>query len=261
MTSLITGGAGFIGTHLATALRRQRCTVLIYDLKYGNDVRDFDALQKAMKGVRTVFHLAAVSSIEDSEADLVGSGRTNITGTLNVLRAAEKRKVKRIIFASSAAVYGWSLYGRQKQAGEFICDGFPGLNIWRLRLFNVYGRGAKRGVVPTFIRWARSGEPLSINGDGYQRRDMVYVYDVVRAMMMCGTASVKTAGTYDIGSGKSISINEIAQTIAAGRYIPLVHGSSRTDDIRKSQADIRRARFVLGWKPKVKFSKRIKAML
>jgi len=252
---MITGGCGFIGSHLAGALHSE---VIIYDLKEGMDVRDYDTLLKAMIGVKTVYHLAAVSSIEEVEADPEGSRKTNITGTMNVLRAAKMQKVERIIFASSAAVYGESIYGWQKLAGEFICEGFKELNVWRLRLFNVYGPGANHNaVVPAFIAKAVAGEPLVIHGDGRQTRDMIHVSDVVYAMLKCGVAPLQTAGAYEIGSGKSISIRKIAEIVCGNEA---VYAPGRPGDIRESQADISRARALLGWEPAVSFQKGIKML-
>ena len=251
---LITGGAGFIGSHLVEALAAAGEPVAVMDnLTTGTisnlaavlpriefvegDVRDLDLLRRAMEQVDVVFHLAAVSAVLPSVKDPLTTNAVNVTGTLNVLVAARDAGVRRVIFASSAAVYGsspvlpktetlppepLSPYAASKLAGEVYCQAFThvyGLETVALRLFNVYGprqnpTSEDSGVVTRFLARLEAGQAPQIDGDGLQSRDLIYVDDVVRAFQQAAVAPDVSGEALNIGSGQSTTINDLAATLA-----------------------------------------------
>jgi len=295
---LVTGGAGFIGSHLVETLTSARERIVVFDNfttgSRGNldgvsarvdvvegDVRDLDSLRRAMEGVGVVFHLAAVSAVAPSVKDPLTTHAVNVTGTLNVLLAARDAGVRRVVFASSAAVYGsnpslpktethppdpLSPYAATKLAGEVYCRVFAklyGVETVALRLFNVYGprqnpASEDSGVVTRFLARLASGQPPSIDGDGEQSRDLVYVGDVVGAFLRSCETPAASGEVFNIGSGRSTTINEIAKALAGiaapDRVLRPIHHPERAGDVRHSRADISKARQILGYAPAIELA-------
>jgi UDP-glucose 4-epimerase len=296
--TLVTGGAGFVGSHLVEALVDAPEPVVVFDNfttgSRGNlagvstrvdvvegDVRDLDSLRGVMKGVDVVFHLAAVSAVAPSVKDPLTTNAVNVTGTLNVLLAARDAGVRRVVFASSAAVYGsnpslpktethspepLSPYAASKLAGEVYCRVFAklyGVEAVALRLFNVYGprqnpASEDSGVVTRFLSRLAGGQPPIIDGDGEQSRDLVYVGDVVGAFLRSCEAPAASGEVFNIGSGRPTTINELAETLAGiaapGQVLRPIHHPARTGDVRHSCADISKARQLLGYAPAVELA-------
>ena len=285
---IVTGGAGFIGSHLVEALVKQGCRVtVIDDFSTGKpdniksitkdielikgSVTDLPLLQKAFKSADFVFHLAAIASVPQSVANPAASHAVNNTGTLNALQAAAQNKVKKFVFMSSAAIYGdtptmpikedmdprpKSPYAVDKLSAEYYCRVFqdiyalPGIS---LRCFNVYGPRQDPNVeyaaaIPLFIRLALAGKPIVIYGDGQQTRDYVYVKDVVAANILAARSSV--TGIFNISSGVSITINELTALIIklTGNKSKIIYEKPRPGDIVHSLADITKAT-AFGYRP------------
>lgn len=272
---LVTGGAGFIGSHIALELKKKGYEVAIYDLKDGqSDICNLDKLIKASKGCSGIFHLAAIASIPYSIENPKETFDVNFTGTLNVLEAARINKIKRVVFSSSSAVYGvqkkfpaketdpcnpQNPYAIQKSIGEKLCSMYSRLydiETVCLRYFNVFGKGqsaegAYAGVIPRFLLLKSKGEPLSIVGDGKQTRDFIHVTDVVNANIKSMFASKSISGqVFNIGSGIEISVNQIAKIFGGEKkYVPA------RMEVKRSLSNCNKARSLLGWIPKVSFEK------
>ena len=287
---VITGGAGFIGSNLAEELAKDNEVVILDDLSTGRpenikdlikknnvqfiqgSITDPALLQKTFKEVDFVFHQAAVASVTRSVADPVAANEVNLNGTLNVLIAARDNYVKKVVYASSCAVYGdnpvlpkkedmlpepLSPYAVTKMAGEYYCQVFRqvyGLQAVCLRYFNVYGprqdpHSDYAAVIPRFILRALQGQPLTIFGDGEQTRDFVFIKDVVRANIV--VADDEAPGIHNVGSGKNISVNMLADTIKAitGVNLEIVHLEPRSGEVRHSLADMSKA-IAIGFKPR-----------
>jgi len=284
MKFLITGGAGFIGSHIAEELvKTSKGEVIIFDnLSVGKednipnkctfikgDITKEEQIKEAMKNVDIVFHNAAFVTIRGSfnKENLKDEIDVNCTGTLNVLNAAAENRAKKIIFASSMAVYGepegvmvketdrvlpWSPYGLSKLRGEIYCKIFMelyGMDYVILRYFNTFGvrqtPSPYVGVTTTFIKQALEGKPLTICGDGKQTRDFVSVKDIAKANLLAAFSDI--SGIFNIGSGKETSINQIADRIIGilgGKKISLdkPHG-----EISRICADISSAKEKLGY--------------
>lgn len=289
--AVVTGGAGFIGSHLAEALVKRACSVIILDdLSTGRteniqglmergevqfvrgSVTNLSLLQGLFRGVSYVFHEAAIPSVPKSVADPLGTNETNVSGTLNVLLAARDNHVRKVVYASSCAVYGagpvlpkredmvpepQSPYAVSKLTGEYYCQVFReiyGLNTVCLRYFNVYGprqdpNSQYAGVIARFLKCAARGEPLTVYDDGEQTRDFVYVADVVSANLLAAEKGV--TGTFNIGRGAKTSINQLAEIVVklSGMEVRIVHHESRVGDIRHSLSDISKAKKALGFAP------------
>ncbi len=286
---LITGGAGFIGSNLAEELAEGNQVVILDDLSTGrmenirgllenNNVRfikgsttDFNLLRQSFRDVDYVFHQAAIPGVPASVKDPVTSNIVNINGTLNVFVAARDNGVRKVVCASSCAVYGdteviptaetaqlnpKSPYAVTKLAGEYYCSVFNevyNMPSVSLRYFNVYGPRQDPGseyaaVIPKFITRALAGEPLVIYGDGLQTRDFVFVRDVVKANIMA--AENRETGVFNIGSGEAITVNELASVIVklCGKNLEMMHIEPREGDIMHSQASIEKAGRI-GYKP------------
>ena len=287
--ALVTGGAGFIGSHLVEALvaRGYQVTVLD-DLSSGKlanieavrpaiefkkgSVADFRLLREILSGVDYVFHLAAIASVPKSIDDPIASHDVNATGTLNVLLAARQNKVKKVIFASSAAVYGdvatlpvteetvphpLSPYAANKLAADYYCQVFSHvyqLPTTCLRCFNVYGprqdpKSQYATVIPAFISTVKDGKPPVIFDDGEQTRDFIFVKDVVAAYLWA--AETGMSGVFNISHGEGITINRLAELVIklSGKKMKPVYREARAGDIKYSFADISKAR-AAGYQPK-----------
>lgn len=247
------------------------------------DVRDFDLVCRAMEGADYVFHLAAVVSVLTSLEEPQSTWEVNLKGTYNLLEAARRAKVKRLIFISSSAVYGEcprlpfketfplqpeSPYALSKLMGEELCALY-----WRLyrletvalRLFNVYGPRQNpfsqyANAIPNFTRKLLTGQTPTIYGDGRQTRDFVYVGDVVRAVELAARSKKGVGHVFNVGSGKRLSVNklfaEIQKTLgtnARSEFSPRKQG-----DVLHTWADLARAKKVLGFSPKANFSKSLR---
>jgi UDP-glucose 4-epimerase len=284
---LITGGAGFIGSHLVRALLARGDDVLVLDnLSTGArasladlpvellvaDLGDADQVRAATRGVDTVFHLGAMISVPASLENPASCYRTNVLGSLHVLEAARRERVRRVVLASSCAVYGdhegpvaedaasrpMSPYAQSKLAMEDLARLYTsalGLQTVCLRFFNVYGprqdvHSPYAAVIPLFIEGLLDGRPPTIHGDGGQSRDFVFVEDAVQAMLQATQAAVG-GQLFNIGQGQSRTVLELAEVLAAlipGSPAP-VFGPARAGDIRTSAADIGRATKALGYRP------------
>lgn len=250
---LVTGGGGFIGSHLVRALVRTGAQVRVLDSDptgarthlgdlcgefewIDGDVRDAELMARACRGVAVIFHLAALASVPYSIAHPAETHETNVTGTLNTLLAARDAGVRRVIVSSSCAVYGdspvtpkserlppapVSPYGAQKLAAEGYCQAFTsayGLETTALRYFNVFGPGqdphsAYSAVVPRFLAAVRDGEYPVIFGDGEQSRDFIYVGNVVEANLRAATAPAAPGEILNVGTGTPVTINELVAAI------------------------------------------------
>jgi UDP-glucose 4-epimerase len=292
MRALVTGGAGFIGSHLVERLAQEGHEARAFDnLTTGKrenlahvpsaelvvgDIRDAHALGRAMEGCDVVFHQAAIVSVPYSIEHPHESLDVNLRGTLNVLEAARHAKTRRVVMASSAAVYGEdpelpkresmtpspiSPYGLEKLASEHYLSMWSklfGVETVALRYFNVFGprqdpSSAYSGVISVFVDRILRGAPLTIFGDGEQFRDFVYVANVVDANLLAATRPNVSGRSYNIGCGGRTTLNELAQMLGriAGAAVAPKHEAPRAGDIRESIADISRAREELGYAPKI----------
>lgn len=278
MNVLITGGAGFIGSHLAARLQGGHAVRVLDDLSTGRrenlaglrveliegSITDRAAVSRAVRDVEVVFHLAAMVSVPESMQRPDACVERNVTGLLNVLTAATKAKVRRLCFSSSAAVYGErpespkredlapdprSPYAITKLDGEYYCrlwSATTPLETVSLRYFNVFGprqdpKSAYAAAVPIFLRQALASEPLTIFGDGGQTRDFISVHDVVAANLFAATKP-GMAGVYNVGYGGEMTVLDLAQRIirATGSRSVIQHAPTRAGDVRHSRADITR---------------------
>jgi UDP-glucose 4-epimerase len=289
--ALVTGGAGFIGSHIARTLLQRGVGVRVFDnLSSGKeanlapvredvefvhgDVRDLPAVRRAMAGVDQVFHEAAIPSVPLSVADPVATQEVNVNGTVHVLVAARDAGVRRVVLASSCAVYGGtallpcreddppqplSPYAVHKVSAELLCrvfnELFP-LETVCLRYFNVYGPGQDgngdyAAVVPRFLRALLTAEQPVVYGDGEQTRDFVYVEDVARANLLAADAAAVSGAIINIGSGLQTSLNAMLTAMSQMLQctVAVVHREPRRGDILHSFADIARARGLLGYEP------------
>ncbi|PKK86507.1 MAG: hypothetical protein CVT48_00800 [Thermoplasmata archaeon HGW-Thermoplasmata-1] len=285
--AVVTGGAGFIGSNLVEELLIDGWKVTVFDnlhtgkpenlkgvadrIRFINgDVRDRAALKEAFFGADVVFHLAADISVAGSVKNPAFTNDVNVNGTLNVLLEARGAGVKKVVFASSAAVYGndpalpkredmmprpESPYAVSKVTGEYYCNAFfslYGMGCVSLRFFNVYGprqdpESQYAAVVPAFISRALSGGDLVIYGDGRQTRDFVYVKDLARALIL--SANCSASGVFNIGCGKGISVNELARAVIekSESRSRVVYRDARAGDVKFSYADVTRAGEALGF--------------
>ncbi|NPV81349.1 MAG: SDR family oxidoreductase [Firmicutes bacterium] len=290
MRALVTGGAGFIGSNIIKLLYEEGHSVAVLDnLSSGyrnnldpfpdvefiqGDIRDHMAVARAIRGTEVVFHLAASVGNMRSIENPIQDSEINVIGTLRILEAARHAGVRKVVFSSSAGIFGElkylpikedhpvepdSPYGTSKLAAEKLCLVYAklyGLEAICLRYFNVYGINqrydAYGNVIPIFAHRMLHGRPITIFGDGEQTRDFVNVRDV--AMANYKAAMVRgVSGAFNIGSGTAVTINELARLMAeAGHIQPKVeYGPPRKGDVRHSLADISAARRVLGYEPTI----------
>jgi nucleoside-diphosphate-sugar epimerase len=300
MRYLVTGGAGFIGSNTVDELVRRGHEVVVFDdFSAGKarnlaqvrskiqlmeaSVTNFDALREGCHGVDCLIHLAAQTSVPRSVKDPIETNLINATGTLNVLVAARDAKVKRVVFASSCAVYGKtsvlpireiaslapiSPYGLSKQIGEAYGRVFQelyGLEFVALRYFNVFGprqdpSSPYSGVLSVFNAAFRGGSQPTVYGDGEQSRDFVYVKNVVEANLLAAEAKGASGLIFNIGTGNRFTLNQTLALLGriTGRPAAAKYASAREGDIRDSQADIALAREALGYQPHVEFEEGLK---
>lgn len=290
--AVVTGGAGFIGSHLVDGLVEAGYDVHVIDnlcagkkehidpkaKLYIKDIRSFVEIAPIFEGADVVFHLAALPQVQGSIDDPATTHEVNVTGTLNVLMAASRAKVRRFVFTSSAAVYGdqdtmplseemestpKSPYGLHKYIGEIyskLWNTVYGMETVSLRYFNVYGPrqsvdGSYPLVIAKFMDLKKKGKPLTIVGTGEQTRDFVHVSDIVRANLRAAESSnVGKGEVMNIGSGKETSVKAVAELIGGMvEYIPARFEPSH------SVASIARAKEYLGWEPSMTLEKGIKA--
>jgi len=287
---LVTGGAGFIGSNVVKSLvDADHSVVVLDDLSSGyrcnldpfpqvefieGDVRDASVVMRAMKGVDVVFHLAASVGNQRSIDNPVLDSEINVIGTLHILETARQIGVRKIVFSSSAGIFGElkhlpikedhpvepdSPYGSSKLAAEKMCLVYGklyDLEVVCLRYFNIYGINqrydAYGNVIPIFANHILWGEPLTIYGDGEQTRDFLNAHDVAMANLQAAF-TVGVCGVFNLGSGTRITINELARLIqeAAGVQVGLHYGPPRKGDVRHSLADIGAARRAFGFVPQV----------
>ncbi len=281
---LVTGGAGFIGSNLVDALiDRGHSVVIIDNLSSGKkeninpkaefhllDLQKIEDIKPIFQDVDYVFHVAAFPRVQPSIQDPIFSNEMNLTNTLNVLVVARDAKVKKVIYSASSSAYGdqetmplvetmparpLSPYGLQKYVGELYCRLFTqvyGLPTVSLRYFNVYGKrqaleGAYCLVMGIFVSQRLKGEPMTIVGDGENRRDYTNVADIVRGNILAMESDKVGSGeVINLGRGQSFSINELAKMIGG----PSINIEARLEP-KESLADNKKAKELLGWEPQV----------
>jgi UDP-glucose 4-epimerase len=289
---LVTGGGGFIGSNLVRALlergdevrvldnfstgNRQNLAGLEVDVVEG-ELRSYERVHNAVRGVEIVFHLGALGSVPRSVQDPLTSNAVNVDGTLNVLLAARDEGVRRVVFSSSSSVYGTrrelpvredqaadplSPYGVAKLAAERYCVSFSrvyeSFESVVVRYFNVFGPRQSplsqyAAVIPLFITAIAAGEPIRIDGDGEQSRDFTYVSNVVDGTILAAAAAGASGRIFNVAASAPASVNHVAETIGRilDRPVEKVFAPSRAGDIRDSWADITSAREAFGWEPSI----------
>ena len=293
MRALVTGGAGFIGSNLVRALLARGDEVRVLDnFSSGNranlaglehevelvegDLRSYERVHAAVRGVEVVYHQGALPSVPRSVQDPLTTTAVNVEGTLNVLLAARDEAVRRVVNASSSSVYGnegelpraetqlpdpISPYAVAKLAAERFCTSFSrvySMEVVSLRYFNVFGPrqdplSQYAAVVPRFIRAVATGQPVTVYGDGEQSRDFTYVDNVVAANLLAADAASVHGEIVNVATGSSVTVNKLADTI--GRLLDLsvekAYEPEREADVRASWADLASARRLLGYETQV----------
>lgn len=301
MKALVTGGAGFIGSHIVDRLLKDGHDVIVLDdfstghrsnlpeheslVVVEGDISNFDTVKQCMQDVDWVFHKAAVASVPRTVNDPIGSTAVNYQGTLHLLEAARHNNVKRMVFASSAALYGdeptlpkvetmcpvtLSPYAVDKLASEFACGMYTklyGVETVCLRYFNVYGprqdpSSPYSGVISIFTDKLKNSETPTIFGDGEQTRDFVFVSDVVEANMKAIKAEQGVGQYYNIATGKKITLNNLLKSLSEiyGKEFEANYGEVRQGDIKESYAVIDKAISNLSWKPTVELTQGLKLL-
>ena len=295
--SIVTGGAGFIGSHIVEKLKRLDHMVVVIDNEYSDndnftwrkdtlnvniDITDYKALKKACTGADYIFHLAAEARIGPAIENPVNAVNINTIGTCNVLQCAREVGAKKVLYSSTSSGYGLNEapnietqpddclnpYSVSKVAGEKLCKMYTdlyGLNTIIFRYFNVFGERAPRKgqyapVTGIFLRQKAAGEPLTIVGDGEQRRDYIYVKDVANANVMAAISNPDDDAygqVYNVGSGKNYSVNEIASFISDDT----INIPPRIGEARNSLANIDKIQKTFAWKPEMDIEEWIKTQL
>ena len=297
MKTIVTGGGGFIGSHLCEKLVEEGHSVTIIDnfsigrktnLKkiknkvkiINKDIRNYSSIKKLFKNVDNVFHLAALADIVPSIENPDDYYSTNVTGTYNVLKLSSENKVKRFIYSASSSCYGIPIqyptkeianinpqypYALTKRLGEELVIHFSNvykLNASSLRFFNVYGPRARTSgtygaVFGVFLAQKIAKKPFTIVGDGKQTRDFTYVSDIVEAIIKVSKKKNITGEIFNVGSGKTISVNKIVELLK-GKKINIPKRPGEPDI---TFACIKKIKRKTGWKPKISIEKGIKIML
>ena len=295
--SIVTGGAGFIGSHIVEKLKRLDHMVVVIDNEYSDndnfhwrkdtlnvniDITDYKALKKAFTGADYIFHLAAEARIGPAIENPLNALNINTMGTCNVLQCAREVGAKKVLYSSTSSGYGLNEapnietqpddclnpYSVSKIAGEKLCKMYTdlyGLNTIIFRYFNVFGERAPRKgqyapVTGIFLRQKAAGEPLTIVGDGEQRRDYIYVKDVANANVMAAISNPDDDAygqVYNVGSGKNYSVNDIASFISDDT----INIPPRVGEARNSLANIDKIKKTFAWKPEVDVEEWIKTQL
>ena len=286
--SLVTGGAGFIGSNLVDSLIQLGHEVIVIDNEsaesngefywndkaqnYKYDICDYEKTRELYDGVDYVFHLAAEARIQPAIKNPLLAVKTNVLGTATVLQCSREAEVKKVIYSSSSSGYGHNQtpnneeqlddclnpYSVSKISGEKLCSMYTklfGLKTITFRYFNVYGerqplKGQYAPVVGIFLRQRSEGNPLTIIGDGEQRRDFTHVSDVVNANILVATLDVDDncyGQLYNVGPGKNYSINEIANAISDNQ----INIPPRIGEARETLANNEKIKSVFGWEPKI----------
>ena len=295
--SIVTGGAGFIGSHIVEELKRLDHMVVVIDNEYSDndnfhwrkdtlnvdiDITDYKGLKNAFTGADYVFHLAAEARIGPAIENPVNALNINTIGTCNVLQCAREVGAKKVLYSSTSSGYGLNEapnvetqpddclnpYSVSKIAGEKLCKMYTdlyGLKTIVFRYFNVFGERAPRKgqyapVTGIFLRQKAAGEPLTIVGDGEQRRDYIYVKDVANANVMAAISNPDDEAygqVYNVGSGKNYSVNEIASFISDDT----INIPPRIGEARNSLANIDKIQKTFAWKPEMNVEEWIKTQL
>ena len=290
---LVTGGAGFIGCHIVKRLLAEGGDVRVVDnlstgrLKRLDDIRDeIEIIEgdlsdervcgEAVEGIDYVLHQAAVPSVQRSVRDPVGTNRSNVTATLNLLENCRKAGVRRVVYAASSSAYGdtevlpkqedmpanpLSPYALQKFMGERYCKLYYdlyGLETVSLRYFNVFGpkqdpNSEYSAVIPKFLTKLLAKEPITIYGDGEQSRDFTYVENVVEANLLAIRSTTAKGQVCNIGCGERITLNELIRLLEkiVGVKAQVNYAAAKVGDVRHSLADVEKAKCLLGYQPKV----------
>lgn len=299
MKALVTGGAGFIGSNLVDKLIENDCEVIVIDNEYSDahdefywnskarnynlDIRDYENTRRLYDNVDYVFHLAAEARIQPCIDNPINAVSINSLGTCTVLQCSREANVKKVLFSSTSAAYGISNsipnvetqredclnpYAVTKVNGEKLCKMYTdlyGLKTIIFRYFNVYGRrqpirGQYAPVIGIFMRQQSKNEPLTVVGDGEQRRDFINVDDVVNANILAATTEIddNLYGTiFNVGSGKNYSVNQIASMISSN----ILHIPERIGECKITLADNTKLSQTFGWKPQVDLEQWIRSNL
>ena len=298
MKFVVTGGAGFIGSHIAKSLINEGHKVTIIDnLNTGKienlkeilnqvdfvkgDIRDIELLKNKLKDVDGVFHEAALASVQESFSKIKEYTDVNVGGTENILKLAKEFGFK-VVYASSSSIYGNPVkipieeddpknpinpYAQTKLDDENLATKYAqnGVRVIGLRYFNVFGERQSQtyaGVIKKFVKKVRNNEPPIINGDGQQTRDFVYVGDVVQANILAMKSNVDH-GFFNIGTNSTITVLELANLIidSFGLSLKPVHGPELPGDVKITKADISRAQKMLNWQPKTRIEEWLKSTI
>jgi UDP-glucose 4-epimerase len=297
----VTGGAGFIGSHLCETLLEQGAKVTAYDnlstgkieyikdllekkLKFvQGDIRDPVALEEETRNCKTIFHLAAQTSVPFSMKKPKEDCEVNVVGTLNILETARKADA-RVVFASSAAVYGnpderptpedypahpISFYGLTKLLGENYCRFYYenyGLEVVILRIFNAYGQNCHGVMADFFNKLRMTQNRLEVLGTGKQSRDFIYISDLNRFLLLTATSPTTIGQTYNVGSGTTVSVSKLAKKIIGllglkKVKISFMGGQAWEGDMDITQADISKAMRDLNWQPLIELEEGLKSLI
>ena len=298
MDFVVTGGAGFIGSHIAKHLVSTGHSVTIFDdlsngkkdnldsiidkIEFVNgDIRNFELLKNTLKNTDGVFHEAALASVQESFSKQQEYHDVNVNGTENVLKLGKEFGFK-IVYASSSSIYGnpskipieeddpknpINPYAQTKLDDENLAVKYTqiGVRVIGLRYFNVFGERQSQtyaGVIKKFVKKVRNNEPPIINGDGQQTRDFVYIGDVVQANILAMKSNVDH-GFFNIGTGSTITVLELANLVidSFGLSLKPVHGPELPGDVKITKADISRAKKLLNWEPKTRIEEWLKSTI